>query len=133
VISHALVKKLNEETSIKIYQGLPVMSVTGPMKVVDTLKLVCCFGTDTIVRDVEFLVAAEIDESECIVGRDLIKRIPNLDSDLDAMQGTIQYMRIQVEQMQKLRDNATQKHTKLRYQTVQGDLFTADEKFSLAH
>jgi len=80
-----------------------------------------------------FFVAAEIDESECIVGRDLIKRIPNLNSDLDAMQGTMQYMRIQVEQMQKLRDNATQKHTKLRYQTVQGDLFTADEKCSLAH
>jgi hypothetical protein len=105
VISHALVKKLNEEASIKIYQGLPVMSVTGPMKVVGTVKLVCCFGTNTIVRDAEFLVAAEIDESECIVGRDLIKRIPNLNSDLNAMQGTIQDMRIQVEQMQKLRDN----------------------------
>jgi hypothetical protein len=80
------------KTTIKPYQGKPLASCTGEIKVLGVIVLDRCILVPKVskwLEKVEIIVTEHSSSNQCLIGRDIINRVPELRKKMEAMKSLI--------------------------------------------
>ena len=80
------------KTTIKPYQGKPLASCTGEIKVKGVIVLDRCILVPKVskwLEKVEIIVTEHTSSNQCLIGRDIINRVPELRKKMEAMKSLI--------------------------------------------
>jgi len=92
-----LAKRIAPDEVIMEYNGEALYSASGRIKVLETIQMTCQFATSEIVDKAVFIVTKQKTKNNCIIGRDIIERIPTLKAIYQNMQTIVEEMTSEIE------------------------------------
>ena len=85
--------KINPQNEITPYQGNPLHSCSGEIRVLGTINIKeLVIDPKTILHNIQMLATNHNSKHQCILGRDLIDKIPQLKTHLDGMKIIVKTM-----------------------------------------